>query len=169
MGKIEYDFVDDVGFVAVEALAEYLKRISIPELRDSKVMVDLGCGRQCFTSRGLMPLCPNLERIYTVDKNVFPEVRLPFHIRHFNHLTTMNKFLQTRKTLKADVIVIGSVPIHNLHKEDGYKNLYSRTQSGGIVIEIGDTNLNQESMEQVGFGLLYDMRTAAKVWKKQTA
>jgi trans-aconitate methyltransferase len=119
-----------------------------------EVGIDLGCGRGKST-QALVDLCPNLKEVHAVDllEEILPD---DFNFGREVDLTTYTKligdFLKEASSGKitADLVLIASVPTHYIQ----YPDLSGTIKNGGLVIEIGDTYLDQDAMRANGFALL---------------
>lgn len=112
----------------------------------SKIGFDLGSGKGESTLT-LMHLFPEIKTICTVDANYRNPSGLAtnFDGKIIHHESMILDFLKNIKT-KADVIMIASVPSHQLKSVEDYGLLKKRLSHGGLILQIGDTELQDIPM-----------------------
>jgi trans-aconitate methyltransferase len=121
-------------------------------LARATIVADLGSGIGTST-QGLSRLCPNAIEVHSVDfsfNELNLEIQKELKGKSIHHQQFFHDFLReaiaSRK--KIDLILIKSAPDHQLNKQNGYKLLANAITSGGMVIEIADTYLDDKEMEQ---------------------
>ena len=140
-------------------------------LNSANVGYDLGSGRG-ETAVALLELCPNLRELHAVDLGIAvssPETRkIIGNILKTHDKTRINVFLEQAakgELKKADVVMMALVPTHRFN-EVSYKNLGSCINGGGILIELGDTNLHPDHMRNY-FNLRQGKASMRNYWIKK--
>ena len=164
-GRADYQVYENL----MEHLEFENKNDLIAQIREAHVALDLGSG-DGHSAVALSKFSPNLEEIVGVDAttDVNREVigELPFR----QERTYLNEFLKGNTT-HFDIVLISGVPDHRIRKEN-YRKLAESVSPEGLVIETGETKLDDTEM-----GIYFDKAYTPKrkqmigfkdaVWKKK--
>lgn len=140
------------------------------KFKTARIILDLGSG-QGDSVNSILKFTPSIQYIYTVDSE-FSSIQLNSDIPNKHFKEDIIHFLGYN-SIGADIIILRGVPTHNLNFQD-YVNLYKNTSPEGILLEFGDTLLNEEIMKESGFISILSVETRTKwgdvyydrIWQK---
>ena len=143
-------------------------------LKEARTILDMGSGITGASVKQLLTICPNAEKIITVDLAFTTNLGSPpGKINHQHHETNISTYLKEGKD-EVDVVCFAHVPGYNPGPED-YKNLDRLVKERGIIIQVGDTVLDEDEMKKY-FKLAVDIAPTKKgdypqyhrIWVKKT-
>lgn len=140
---------EDLSYEYISVLSE--KHHFKEKLQNSRLAADLGSGLGNSTII-LRKLVPNAE-IHTVDMirdRIIDDNRKAIGDNHAHFYESIHSYLERfeQSDNKLDVVLFRAVPEHQLEKEGGYSLLSEAMSTGGLVVSIGDTGLDYNSMSQ---------------------
>lgn len=162
---------EDLSF---EKISDLSKEFHFQEkLQDAKLVADLGSGFGNSTV-ALRELVPNAQ-MHSVDSyysRILEEHSQVLGENHFHFFETIHDYLArfNGEGRKLDVVLLKAVPEHQLEKEGGYTLLSGAMTEDGLVISIGDTELDYGSMKDNFTPLFerdYRFRYGVYVWQKK--
>jgi 2-polyprenyl-3-methyl-5-hydroxy-6-metoxy-1,4-benzoquinol methylase len=167
----QYDLYSDFSVEKYQHLIDRFARNPAirTALQTAKIIADFG-SRLGNTAIALANACPYAIEIHTIDYDQPLDkqtaTQLSARISLIQHRQTITEFLEEhmRGGLPIDIFTIAAVPDHMLDRHNGYSNLSEIIVPGGVVFEFGDTNLNPEAMESVGFSLAAGERKSEHNW-----
>jgi len=76
-----------------------------------------------------------------------------------------NPFLESNDK-KFDIITMSHLPPRN-HRIKDYNRLADTMSEDGVLIQIGDTQVDNQKMEEAGLEVAYDVHGVFIVWQKK--
>ncbi len=176
--KSQDRFIDNAWSWGYRGLVSDIKEVfnrstELTKLRKSALIgIDLGIAYGESTA-ALHKLCPNVKKIYVVEgkenREIPPEnLRLLKNVQleEFRGITILEFLgMALSSGFTADVIMICSVPSHNIATDNHYAQLAAVLNDTGMLWEVGDTNLNEYIMEKFFRKSPYS-RSHINIWQK---